>query len=278
MTSSENLARALRCLLLPVLVGVGAALAGMFVVRDLVSQDFLRKSGDVVGNYLQTLGTIYAVLLAFVVFVVWSQFNDARQRVEAEANELLDLARTARGFAGHTCSRFHAHLAEYLRIVTGDEWRAMGRGEEAGFDAGWAQIEEIWNYLMRINPDPEHDREQALYAEMLSRFDDLSDSRSVRLSSATIRIPLGLRLLLYFGATTMVASMYLFAVESWVIHALLVAALAGSISHVLYIIDDLDHCFVGQWQVPRTPFERVSRYLVNHPGSASEAVAGAERR
>ena len=42
------------------------------------------------GNYLQTVGTIYAVLLAFVVFVVWQQHNDTRSAVESEANELSD--------------------------------------------------------------------------------------------------------------------------------------------------------------------------------------------
>ena len=39
------------------------------------------------------------------------------------------------------------------------------------------------------------------------------------------------------------------------------AALAGAISHVLYVIEDLDGCFDGHWQVPRTPFERVSRQM-----------------
>jgi hypothetical protein len=33
---------------------------------------------------LQALGSVYAVLLAFVVFVVWQQFNDARSFVEKE--------------------------------------------------------------------------------------------------------------------------------------------------------------------------------------------------
>src|SRR4051812_39543883 len=96
-SSRAGIVSGLRALLLPILLGVGAAVAGLLVVRQVVPARVLRESNDVVGNYLQTLGTIFAVLLAFVVFVVWSQFNDARQRVEAEANELLDLARTARG-------------------------------------------------------------------------------------------------------------------------------------------------------------------------------------
>src|SRR5262249_13350805 len=153
------------------------------------------ESNDVVGNYLQTLGTIYAVLLAFVVFVVWSQFNDARLRLEQEANELLDLARTARGVTGHACAQLRSHLREYVALVLGDEWKAMAGCDPHGFERGQAMLEEMWNHLAAIHP--RDDREVTLYGEMLARFNDLSDARTARLSSATMRIPLVLRLLLY---------------------------------------------------------------------------------
>lgn len=40
-------------------------------------------------------------------------------------------------------------------------------------------------------------------------------------------------------------------------HAIMTSALAGCISHVLYVISDLDDCFSGNWQVPSSQFERV---------------------
>jgi hypothetical protein len=58
-----------------------------------------------------------------------------------------------------------------------------------------------------------------------------------------------------------VGSMYLFAVDRFEIHALMTAALAGAISHLLYVISDLDDCFQGDWQVPSRAFERVREYL-----------------
>jgi hypothetical protein len=63
--------------------------------------------------------------------------------------------------------------------------------------------------------------------------------------------------------------MYLFAVESFALHASMTAALAGAISHVLYVIDDLDDVFAGDWQVPRTSFERLRRYLADDAGAGS---------
>lgn len=58
-----------------VLGAIALSEVGLFAVRRWVSPETLRASNDVVGNYLQTVGTIYAVLLAFVVYVVWTQFN-----------------------------------------------------------------------------------------------------------------------------------------------------------------------------------------------------------
>src|SRR5262245_45238456 len=82
MRNGTAKASTLLSLLATVSVAIGLALSGLYLVRRLVPAALLRESNDVVGNYLQTLGTVYAVLLAFVVFVVWSQFNEARSHVE----------------------------------------------------------------------------------------------------------------------------------------------------------------------------------------------------
>ncbi len=80
MSASRTL-KTVKALLRPVLLGIAMAEAGLLVVRTCVSSSDLHNTNDVVGNYLQTLGTIYAVLLAFVVYVVWSQFNETRTYV-----------------------------------------------------------------------------------------------------------------------------------------------------------------------------------------------------
>src|SRR5262245_61240912 len=75
-------------------VVVALSLVGLTLTRLLVPRELLARTADPAGDYLQTLGTIYAVLQAFVVFVVWTQFNEARSFVEREANEIMDLFRT----------------------------------------------------------------------------------------------------------------------------------------------------------------------------------------
>ena len=244
---------------------VALSLGGLLVVRHCVPMAVLRESNDAVGNYLQTLGTIYAVLLAFVVFVVWQQFNETRAHVESEANELVDLIRVVKGLSPVLSVPFLEQAGSYVGTVLDREWRAMATGDEAALEHGGRVLQAMWDLLVAYEPCSECHK--SLYEEGLARFNDVSDRRSSRLSSSRLRIPLALRLLLYSGAAMTVGSMYLLAVERVELHAIITAALAGAISHVLYVVSDLDNCFAGDWRVERAPFERARRYLADlQPG------------
>ncbi len=250
--------RTVAALVPPVMVSIALSLVGLVAVRALVPAEILRASNDVVGNYLQTLGTIYAVLLAFVVFVVWNQYNETRELVEKEANEVLDLFRTAKGFAADVRRPVQHQLRAYVEEVLRREWPAMAAGAGIPDEAG-APLDRLWSVLVRFEPVSEC--HCALYDQMLERYNDLSDVRASRLLASQTRIPLALRILLYTGAVMTVASVYLFQLDSFAVHAVITGALAGAISHVIYLVGDLDECFAGDWQVPRAPFERVQRYM-----------------
>jgi hypothetical protein len=264
-----------RALTPPVVASMALAVAGLVIERALIPQRLLQVSNEVIGSYLQTLGTVYAVLLAFVVFVVWNQFNTARGYVEEEANELLDLSRTARGFSGDLAPRLHRHIRRYVDAVLGPEWTAMEADCDPRPHEASAILDDLWAELHRVELTSAC--ESAMYSEILGRLNDLSDARAERIASSRLRIPLALWVLLQFGAVITVASMYLFTVERFATHCLITAALAGVISHVLYVIRDLDNCFSGAWRVPRAPFEDVRAYLArchgcDAPSKASDAA------
>jgi len=243
--------------LVPLVVGSSAiGVAAVWAVRRWVPVADLMASNDVVGNYLQTLGGIYAVLLAFVVFVVWSQFNDARNYVERDANELQDLYRIV---AAMDADALVEPLRRYCAAVIDEEWAAMGRGDEATMHRVGKILEEEWQKLHRF--EPQGGCHRTLHDDALVRFHELCDARTERLSSARAHIPLALHLLLDLGAIVLVGSFLLLGVERFAIHALVTGAMAGAVSHVLYVVHDLDDCFGGAWQVSAAPFGRVRRFM-----------------
>lgn len=233
------------------------AIGAVAVTRRLVGMQ--PNDADVIGNYLQTLGTIYAVLLAFAVFVVWTQFSDTRARLEQEVNDLFDILRVSRALPDPIGTAIREQLRHYVDNLLAVEWAAFARLDASGFERGWRISDGIWSILQSYEPGDERCR--ALYAELLARFNDLSDSRTARITSGLLRIPLPLRLVLYAGAVSTVGSMLFFQMNSVHIHELITALLAGAVSHVLLVVEDLDAPFQGVWQLSREPFERLLRHI-----------------
>jgi hypothetical protein len=247
--------------LLPIVIGASVvSIVGLWIVRKYLDQHELDKSSDVVGNYLQAVGTIYAVLLAFVVQSVWRQFNDARVCVEHEANELADLYRLTDGLPDDVRVPLQSALRSYVDKVIQLEWHAMAKRDEDTIEKIGKELDAVWEVLHGCDILT-NDCEKTLHSEALSRFNDLSDARSSRLSAARTRMPFGLSLLLYVGGFVMVLSMYMLAVEHFVVHAIITGALAAAVSHVLYLVVDLDDAFSGLWQVSTAPFERARRHF-----------------
>ena len=60
------------------------SIAGLCAAHACLDDQALLAAREAIGSSLQTLGSVDAVLLAFVVLVVWQQFNDARGFVEKE--------------------------------------------------------------------------------------------------------------------------------------------------------------------------------------------------
>ena len=245
-------------LLTPVVAAAsGASIVGLMLARELIDVEAIAASSNDLGNYLQTVGGIYAVLLAFVVYVVWGQFNDARGYLDREATALVDLHRTASALPTTTRRAIQSGLRDYVDAVLRDEWPAMAHGDEATIDRIAELLEHVWLAIHACRPCNEC--QHTVYGEVLSRFNQLTDLRTSRLTAARARIPLAMTILLYTGAVLTVGSVYLLAFDKIWLHALVTAALAGAIAHILFLIRDLDDAFAGDWQVAKTPFERARK-------------------
>jgi Protein of unknown function (DUF4239) len=230
------------------------SVVGLVGFRAVAPAADLHASAEELGTYLQTVGGIYAVLLAFVVYVVWGQYNDARGVVDREAAALADLYRTACGLPSESRAAIQRGLRSYLNAVVQDEWPAMASRNPSVVERVGHQLEAVWLVIHRCTP--RDTCQQTAYSEVLTRFNELTDLRTARLTSAESRIPLAMKILLYAGAVIVVGSMYLIWIPALWVHGLATAALAGAIAHVLYLIVDLDDAFSGDWQISFLPFER----------------------
>ena len=192
------------------------------------------------------------MLLAFVVIVVWEQYEEARDTVETEANELAGIYFLADRFSDEAARERVQELARsYARTVVEEEWSMMERGETS------ETLRELRLSLLDVEVSP--GAGEVLYDQGLTRLHEVSDARRLRLLEVTQGLPGILWVVLMVGGVVTVGFTYLFGLKSNWAHALMVAALTLVICGILFTIGALEYPFAGLAQVEPTAFEEVLR-------------------
>ena len=109
-----------------VLVLVTAGMAG-FVLGW--SGYGLRRSGGGTtmcwGGSSGVLGSVYAIILGFMQYTVWNNFQLAKQNVGAEANSLVNLSRLSAGLPTAERARVRSATEQYATVMvrrSGRRW------------------------------------------------------------------------------------------------------------------------------------------------------------
>ena len=255
-------------LLQGVLITGGAvilSLGSMLLVRRRVALATLEAHQEVAGFVYAVVGVIYAVLLAFVVIVVWDQFEETKAHVEAEANALADLGRLASGFPAQDRQRLQHALLVYTRVVLDEEFPALRHGAASHRSA--SLVDDVWGAYRQV--DPRTDREAALYTQSLARLTDFADARRLRLFDSGNDVPAMMWAVLGAGGVLTVGFSFLFGVQNVRAQAVIVGVLAAVIALQLVLIYALDSPFRGDFRVRPEPFERALMVLEREAGEAA---------
>lgn len=239
--------------LLIVVVVTGLSIAGVEVVRRKVDHDLLKSHQEVAGFIYAVVGVIYAVLLAFVIIVVWEKFDQAAKGAEQEANQLADLSRDANAFSDSLDIPLERAVARYADLVVSEEWPRMAQG---GFgEQAHMAYDTLWRIARGIRPTSAY--ENAWYGQLLDHLNKLGDYRRLRLLSARTTIPSMIWVLLIAGGAITISFTFLFDTPHRLSQWAMVGALSGLIAFILFLISSLDQPFDGSISVQPHAFESV---------------------
>jgi hypothetical protein len=225
--------------------------AGLLLVRRYLVVDWLKRQHEVASYFFLMIGTLYAVLIAFAIFVVWTGFKEAGENLEQEANEIGDLSRLSTVMPDPLRQNIRTALLEYLNSVMEDEFPAMAEGRES--QRTWDAVQKLWNVYGTGQPN--NPQMQAYYTESLRHLNELSNARRIRLFTNRGTVPLSLWCLLCSGGIVLVAFTYLFGHESVWSQAGMTAALAGILAFSLFLILSLDSPYSGVARVSPASFK-----------------------
>lgn len=226
------------------------ALLLLTAVRRSRTISHLETHHEVAGFLIGIIGVVYAVLLAFVVVIVWERYYDASRNLAQEANQIGDLWQMAGGFRPDTRDPMRAALNTYARAVTETEWAAMRQGRESA--AARDAYAEVWHVYRAA--EPRSDTEKALYAESLATVNILSDARRTRLLDTADHLPGVLWAALYCGAAITVAFTFLFQLKNYPLQILMTTGVVVMIALALFLIIVLNRPFGALLPLSPDPF------------------------
>lgn len=235
---------------------VGLSVGGLVVFRKAVSQTRLENANAVSGSVFQLAGVLYAVLVGFVVVVVWEQFSDAEDASALEASAVTDLLRDSTALPMESRSLIEQSLIRYTRTVIDEEFPLMQRGDHV--DERSAELDDVWQTYLTVQPETRN--EIAFFDHAIVRLNDLGAARKMRVATGDAYVPGELWILLIGGGGVMMAFTFLFGTRDLLVHSLAVGLTSALLAFVLYLIFALEHPYVGALSVQPTAFVHALQY------------------
>jgi hypothetical protein len=225
------------CLSVAAAIGIGLHL----LVQRLVPFSRLVKHNDVAGFLFSMIGVIYAVVLGFVVIVVWEKYDTALANAQAEESAVSDLYRIAAGFPDATKIKIRGEIKGLARIMVDQEWPAMrqARNSQAAYLAG----EDIAYTIESVQPRGA--AQTNLHAAALSILQHYLDARRERLAETEGAVLPILWVTLILGGIATLGFTYFFGTENQRMQLTMTGVIAALIATMFVLIGEFDYPFAG---------------------------------
>lgn len=237
--------------ILTIIASIAIALVFLYAISYVWPTGKRRSHNDVVGPSVEVLGTTYAVILAFMLSGVWTNFRSAEGNAEQESNSLVNLYRITRALPENDCARIQQLVRDYASVIVNEEWPAMRDGTIS--PKSHDIVEQIWKTLAQIQPQTP--AQQLSLDHALAEMSTFTSYRRLRQVQARSQLPAMLWAVLIVGAIVTVGSACLFGVDDLKIHMVQVFFLAFMVSLVLVAIANIDQPFRGPVHVSSESFQ-----------------------
>jgi hypothetical protein len=245
-----------------VLMWVILSIAFLILLNRFWAPARRRAHNDVIGWQISIIGTIYAVMIGFMLFVVWTNFQTAETNADNEANSLVNLSRTADGLPAAQRDAIHIAASNYANEVLTQEWPTMSRGMVAHH----AQIFIMQLWAITTHTPAQNYSQQACLLQAMRELSDLTQHRRVRILESRTQMPTILWAVLVIGGMITIASCCLIGSQNIALHFTLIFALSLLISLALVAIADIDRPFQGTVHVSSYAFVRAQGTMLS-PGT-----------
>jgi len=229
---------------------LAVALGAYAALRQAGFYHFTALEAEGLNVLIQLIGGIYAVLLAFTIFVIWGQFNDVENCVMRECSALDDLLRFSNYLNADDASAIRKTMAAYTRHVLRYEWESLGDAKKD------QQAEEHFNHFVNavVQAAPKSEAEQAIHSRLLEMVRTTGVCRDERVSKSLTRIPPTLAALVNTIAVVLLLLVFVYPFHHWLTGGTCLVIVAFVLFLANFVMTDTDNPLKGVWNVSPQPF------------------------
>jgi hypothetical protein len=245
------------------------ATGGLVLVRKKWGYEGLAEHRDVAAAMMSVIGTLYAVVLGFVVVDSLNTFAEAKVNVAQEANALHDVFRLAAGLQPATQRRIHQLCLDYAVTMVDKEWAAMESGH--GAPESHLIVDQLWKEV--VHCDPKNSSEENIQGALLSTLQRLNDARHTRMVSANPNVNSTVWSTMLFGGLIIISFTYFFGLRSFKAQALMTSLVTVVLGLNLSLIESFSTPFSGDVNVSPQPFQMNIDNFTREKTEAEQAVS-----
>ncbi|MBP7863030.1 DUF4239 domain-containing protein [bacterium] len=251
-----------------VTVLVGVAISGQIVFRLFVKEDSLVEHHGPAEAMLGVVGTLYSVLLGFLVAGAMEKYAEAKMHTEMEANGVANIFRLARGLEQEDRLRLRNLCRDYSNEVVTIEWPIMeSRGK---INHNWQAYQKLWEAVVSVNPLNE--RQINLHAAVVQAMEDVGMNRRTRILIAKTGPSTTLWIVLGIGAFITIGFTFVFSSKWAAIQALMTSLVAATLGLNMWLLAVYSTPFSGDLKINPDMFELLKENVFNTPDTPARYI------
>jgi hypothetical protein len=239
-----------------------ASVSFLTILNWLWPSESRRRHNDLVGWQVGVVGTTYAVIIGFMLYAVWNDFEAATSNVDAEASAVVNLSRLAEGLPQEQRVNVQAIARRYADLMVNREWDAMNKAPKDPLESQ-ALTQSLWKAVIRKQPLDAVEATSLNYT--IQELTTLTERRRRRQLQSQTGLPGILWTVLITGAIITIGSSCLFGTRSFPLHLIQVLALSVLVSLSLIAVGDIARPFQGSVHVGSEAFIHAQDVLRSQP-------------
>ncbi len=239
--------------LIIMLFSIAIVFAGFKLIHKFYYYEHLEKFHNVTSYIFNAYGLLYAVVIAFVVYINWSDYNNAQEQLYSESNQISNLFHNVQGFPEPLKTELMKSIVSYTYNINTVEIFEMKEGKY-NYESNIAYTK-LWSDFLNIevkkldNP--------FLYEQCIDELNKISESRRFRFFYLNNTIPKLIWIVMLLGCVFSFSFSFFFGMKTKFPYLLLVIGFTFINVLLLYLILVLDHPYEGVNAISYLPMEKI---------------------